>query len=143
MSKARTSVEKAQASNDNRHKVVSKASEIVNALLEPASQVANLLDGIGALFPPCKVASNTLAVRAVTATSSACDLTQVQALVRLEVDRRDNDVRIALLFLDFVRHYSLAMLRSSDPPPFAGYSVGESRHTESRISRRDDPHSPS
>ena len=46
MSKARTSVEKAQASKENRQKVVSKASEIVNALLEPASQVANLLDGI-------------------------------------------------------------------------------------------------
>jgi hypothetical protein len=68
MSKARSGVEKAQASKENRRKVVSKASEIVNALLEPASQVANLLDGIGALFPPCKVASNTLAVRAVTST---------------------------------------------------------------------------
>jgi hypothetical protein len=76
MSKARTSVEKAQASKENRRKVVSKASEIVNALLEPASQVANLLDGFGALFPPCKVASNTLAVRAFTATSSPCDLTR-------------------------------------------------------------------
>lgn len=76
MSKARTSVEKAQASKENRRKVVSKASEIVNALLEPASQVANLLDGIGALFPPCKVASNTLAVRAFTATSPPCDLTR-------------------------------------------------------------------
>ncbi|KAH9994636.1 hypothetical protein BJV77DRAFT_1066635 [Russula vinacea] len=81
---------------DNRHKVVSKASEIVNALLEPASQVANLLDGIGALFPPCKVASNTLA-----------------ALVRLEVDRRDNDVRIALLFLDFAT--ALANLGTLSP----------------------------
>jgi hypothetical protein len=96
MSKARTSVEKAQASKENRHKVVSKASEIVNALLEPASQVANLLDGIGALFPPCKVASNTLA-----------------ALVRLEVDRRDNDVRIALLFLDFAT--ALANLGTLNP----------------------------
>ena len=76
MSKARAGVEKARASKENRQKVVSKASEIVNALLEPASQVANLLDGIGALFPPCKVASNTLAVRIVTATSSACDLTR-------------------------------------------------------------------
>jgi hypothetical protein len=63
MSKARASVEKAQASKENRDKVVSKASEVVNALLEPASQVANLLDGIGGMFPPCKVASNTLAVR--------------------------------------------------------------------------------
>ena len=68
MSKARTSVEKARTSKENRQKVVSKASEIVNALLEPASQVANLLDGIGALFPPCKVASNTLAVRNISAT---------------------------------------------------------------------------
>jgi len=70
MSKARTSVEKARTSKENRQKVVSKASEIVNALLEPASQVANLLDGIGALFPPCKIASNTLAVRAISATIS-------------------------------------------------------------------------
>lgn len=68
MSKARTSVEKARASKENRQKVVSKASEIVNALLEPATQVANLLDGIGALFPPCKIASNTLAVRAISVT---------------------------------------------------------------------------
>jgi hypothetical protein len=76
MSKARTSVEKARTSKENRQKVISKASEIVNALLEPASQVANLLDGIGALFPPCKVASNTLAVRVISATFFlACGLT--------------------------------------------------------------------
>ncbi len=67
MLKARTGVERAQASKENRRKVVSKASEIVNILLDPALQVANLLDGIGGLFPPCKVASNTLAVRAVNA----------------------------------------------------------------------------
>ena len=66
MSKTRTSVEKARASKENRQKVVSKASEIVNALLEPASQVANLLDGLAAMFPPCKIASNTLAVRAIS-----------------------------------------------------------------------------
>lgn len=66
MSKARTSVEKAQASKENRQKVVSKASEIVKALLDPALQVADLLDGIGALFPPCKITSNTLAVRATS-----------------------------------------------------------------------------
>jgi len=70
MAKTRTNVEKAQASKENRNKVVSKASEIVNALLEPASQVVNLLDGIGALFPPCKLASNILAVRAISAASS-------------------------------------------------------------------------
>lgn len=77
MSKARTSVEKARASKENRQKVVSKASEIVKALLDPAEQVANLLDGIGALFPPCKVASNTLAVRITTTDFfSVCDLTR-------------------------------------------------------------------
>ncbi|KAH9991978.1 hypothetical protein BJV74DRAFT_407332 [Russula compacta] len=96
MSKARTGVDKARTSKENRNKVVSKASEIVNALLEPALQVANLLDGIGAFFPPCKVASNTLAV-----------------LVQLEVDRRDNDVRIALLFLDLAT--ALANLGALNP----------------------------
>jgi uncharacterized coiled-coil DUF342 family protein len=75
MSKTRASVEKARSSKENRQKLVSKASEIVNALLEPASQVANLLDGISALFPPCKVASNTLAVRAIP-TSLACSFTR-------------------------------------------------------------------
>lgn len=63
MSKARTSVEKAKASKDNRNKIVSKASGIVNALLEPASQVANLLNGLGGLFAPCGVAGNMLKVR--------------------------------------------------------------------------------
>jgi hypothetical protein len=63
MSKARTGVEKAQASKENQNKVISKASEIINALLKPATQVVNLLDGIGALFPPCKVSSNILSVR--------------------------------------------------------------------------------
>ncbi|KAI0051584.1 hypothetical protein FA95DRAFT_1554409 [Auriscalpium vulgare] len=83
MSKTRASVEKTQRSQETRNKIISKASEIVNALLEPASQVANLLDGLGGVFPPCKVASNALA-----------------ALVKLEVDRRDNDVRIGLVYLD-------------------------------------------
>jgi len=76
MSKARTGVEKARVSKENRNRVVSKASEIVHALLEPASQVANLLDGIGAMIPPCKVASNILAVCAVSPTSLAYDLTK-------------------------------------------------------------------
>jgi hypothetical protein len=103
MSKARTSVEKVQASKENRNKVISKASEIVNALLEPATQVANLLDGIGAMFPPCKVASNILTVRAILRHFFSLWSHQAQALVKLEIDRRDNDVRIALLFLDLVR----------------------------------------
>ena len=91
MSKARTGGVKARTSKD---KVVSKASEVVNALLEPALQVANFLDGVGAFFPPCKVASNALSVSAISITWLACDL--------LEIDRRDSDVRIAVLFLDLV-----------------------------------------
>ncbi|KAH9960627.1 hypothetical protein BC827DRAFT_1268032 [Russula dissimulans] len=96
MSKARTSVEKARNSKGNQNKVVSKASEVVNALLEPASQVVNLLNGIGAFFPPCKVASNTLSV-----------------IVKLEIDRRDSDVRIAVLFLDLAT--ALANLGTLSP----------------------------
>jgi hypothetical protein len=63
MTKAQVSLAKVQANKDTRNKVISKASDIVNALLDPALQVANLLDGLGGMFPPCKVASNTLQVR--------------------------------------------------------------------------------
>lgn len=58
MSKARTSIEKAHVLKEDQNRVVSKASGIVNALLEPAPQAAKFLDGIRAMFPPCKVARN-------------------------------------------------------------------------------------
>ncbi|KAI0055964.1 hypothetical protein BV25DRAFT_1921375 [Artomyces pyxidatus] len=83
MARTQGAVQKAQTSKDGRNKAVAKASEIVNALLEPAAQVANLLDGLGGGFPPCKLAGNVLA-----------------ALVKLEVDRRDNDIRVVLVYLD-------------------------------------------
>ena len=63
MERTKTQIDKSTAAKDSRSKAVSKASSIVSALLDPALQVANLLDGVGALFPPCKVASNTLNVR--------------------------------------------------------------------------------
>jgi len=98
MAKARTDVEKACASKEDRNKVVSKASEVVNALLEPASQVANLLDGICASFPLCKLASNTLCV------ASPLYLFRfhlARALVKLEIGRRENDERMVLLSVGY------------------------------------------
>ncbi|KAI0320000.1 hypothetical protein OF83DRAFT_1107436 [Amylostereum chailletii] len=83
MSRTKVVLDKTKATKDARSKAVSKASSIVSALLDPALQVANLLDGVGAMFPPCKVASNTLA-----------------GIVTVEQNRRDNDVRIAVVFLD-------------------------------------------
>ena len=62
MAKNKAGLDKTLANKESRNKVISKASSVVNALLEPAHQVANLLDGLGGVFPPCKVASNTLAV---------------------------------------------------------------------------------
>jgi hypothetical protein len=63
MSRARAHVEKAKASKGGRDKVVSKASEVSRSLLGPSRHVVNLLAGHGALFPPCKQVSKSLAVR--------------------------------------------------------------------------------
>ena len=65
MAKNKAGLDKTLSNKDSRNKIISKASGVVNALLDPAHQVANLLDGIGGMFPPCKVASNTLAVRSL------------------------------------------------------------------------------
>ncbi|EJD06690.1 uncharacterized protein FOMMEDRAFT_17172 [Fomitiporia mediterranea MF3/22] len=83
MSRAKTSVEKAKVSKEGRNKVVAKASEIVKALLEPASQVSNLLNFLGNFYPPCGTAGTIL-----------------QGIVDLEAERRDSDVRIGLVFVD-------------------------------------------
>lgn len=63
MANNKAGLDKTLANKESRNKIISKASGVVNALLDPAHQVANLLDGLGGMFPPCKVASNTLAVR--------------------------------------------------------------------------------
>ncbi|EJD06689.1 uncharacterized protein FOMMEDRAFT_17171 [Fomitiporia mediterranea MF3/22] len=83
MSKARVTLERAKESKDGRSKIVSTASEVVHTLLEPAYQVANLLQTLGSVCPPCKAAGQTL-----------------QSIVALESKRRENDVRIVLLFVD-------------------------------------------
>lgn len=62
MSKARANVEKTKASKGGRGNVVSKASAISSSLLAPSRQVAKMLAGHGALFPPCKQVSKSLAV---------------------------------------------------------------------------------
>ncbi|VDC03756.1 unnamed protein product [Peniophora sp. CBMAI 1063] len=96
MSKNKASLDKTMTNKETRNKIISKASGVVNALLDPAHQVANLLDGIGGVFPPCKVASNTLA-----------------AIVELEQNRRDNDVRVVVIHLEFST--LLATLGSLEP----------------------------
>jgi len=62
MSTARPKIEKAKASKEDRNNVVSKASEVVGALLAPGRQVVDFLGALGPVFPPCKQVSNTLAV---------------------------------------------------------------------------------
>ena len=64
MSKAKPGIEKAKASKDGRNKIVSKASDVVNALLEPASKVADLLKFVGNFYPPCSAAGSVLQVSA-------------------------------------------------------------------------------
>ena len=62
MSKARATVEKAKSSKRGQNMVVSKASGISSSLLAPSRHVAKLLAGHGAVFPPCKKVSKSLAV---------------------------------------------------------------------------------
>ncbi|KLO11799.1 hypothetical protein SCHPADRAFT_455148 [Schizopora paradoxa] len=96
MSKAKPGIEKAKASKDGRKKIVSKASEVVNALLEPASKVADLLKFVGNFYPPCTVAGSVL-----------------QGIVDVETGRRENDVRIAVIYVEFST--SLVQLGSLKP----------------------------
>ena len=112
MASTKTLVEKAKASKDGRNKIVSKASDIVNALLEPASQVANLLNGLGAFFPPCGVAGSVLQVRYFRLINAiAFDSFYLQGIVDLESDRRENDSRIGLVFADIVRRLIIELRR--------------------------------
>jgi hypothetical protein len=62
MSMTRANVETAKSSKEDRNKVVSKASEVVGALLTPGRHVVGLLSGLGALFSPFKPVSSALAV---------------------------------------------------------------------------------
>lgn len=62
LAQAKASIDKDKSSKDRRNKAVSIASKAMKNMLSPAAQVANLLDGVGAIFPPCKTASNILTV---------------------------------------------------------------------------------
>jgi len=59
-------ITKMQSSKENSNKLVAQGNKIVESLLEPAQHVANLLDGLGGLFGPCKLASNILAVSSMS-----------------------------------------------------------------------------
>jgi len=62
MSKARATVEKAKGSKRGQNMVVFRASGISTSLLAPSRQVVKLLAEHGAVFPPCKQLSKSLAV---------------------------------------------------------------------------------
>ncbi|KIK63515.1 hypothetical protein GYMLUDRAFT_469088 [Collybiopsis luxurians FD-317 M1] len=84
LNKAKPGIEKAKASKEGRSKLVSKASEVVNALLEPASRVADLLKFVGNFYQPCSAAGNVL-----------------QGIVDIETGRRDSDIRVGIIYLEF------------------------------------------
>ena len=60
MKKAET---KANLAKAKRGKVVSGMSNTVKFMLAPAAQAAELLDGLGAMYPPCSVVGKVLGVR--------------------------------------------------------------------------------
>jgi hypothetical protein len=86
MSMTRANVETAKSSKEDRNKVVSKASEVVGALLTPGRHVVGLLSGLGALFSPFKPVSSALA-----------------ALIKHELGRPEKDVRVAIVHFDLAR----------------------------------------
>jgi hypothetical protein len=108
MSKARGDLEKAKASKEDRNNVVSKANEVASTLLAPGRHAVHLLAGHGVLFPPCKDVSKALAVR-VSSSPSDTSLTYIllmQTLIKGEAGQRENDVRVAVVHFDLVRHLS-------------------------------------
>ena len=82
---------------------MSKASGVVNALLEPASKVADLLKFAGIFYSPCTAAGTALQVSGSKQhIFFSVKLTFKQAIVDVESGRRDSDVRIAIVYLEFV-----------------------------------------
>ena len=59
---ARANVQTTKSSKKGRNKVVSKANEVVGALLTPSRHVVVFLSGLGVLFSPFKQVSSALAV---------------------------------------------------------------------------------
>jgi hypothetical protein len=105
MATTRANVQTAQSSKEDRNKVVAKANEVVDALLAPSRHVVNLLSALGALFPPCKLVSSTLAVRLSFLGFPIHDLTHLlpgQPLIKREVGQHEKDVRVAIVHFDLV-----------------------------------------
>ncbi|KAI5119443.1 hypothetical protein M0805_008382 [Coniferiporia weirii] len=61
-------------------------SKIIGALLEPATLVADILNSLGQVYPPCAIAGSAL-----------------KAVVQIEAGRRDNNEKIAFIMLDVMR----------------------------------------
>jgi hypothetical protein len=105
MSVARANVESAKSSKKDQNMVVAKANGVVGALLMPSRHVVQLLNGLGALFPPCKHVSITLAVSIFSWLFRSTSLTRpllLQALIKHEVSQHEKDVRVAIVHFDLV-----------------------------------------
>ncbi|KAH9994637.1 hypothetical protein BJV77DRAFT_293127 [Russula vinacea] len=86
MSMARANIQTAKSSKEDRNKVVTKANEVVGALLIPSRHAVGLLSGLGALFSPFKQVSSALAT-----------------LLKHELGRPEKDVRVAIVHFDLAR----------------------------------------
>ena len=100
MSMARADVQTTKSSKKGRNKVVSKANEVVGALLTPGRHVVVFLSGLGVLFSPFKQVSSALAV-SITFLLLLLGLPihnftnplLGQALIKSELDRPDDAPR--------------------------------------------------
>lgn len=104
----RADVEKAKSSKEDKNKVVAKASENAASLLGPSRYVVKLLSVLGVFYPPCKLVSIALAV-SVSSWLSDPQISHpliVQALIKLEVNRKEKDVRLLIIHFDLVCHSS-------------------------------------
>jgi hypothetical protein len=137
MSVARANVESAKSSKEDQNKVVAKANQVVGALLTPSRHVVNLLSELGALFPPCKQVSSTLAVSDTSWLFRSTSLTHplhVQALIKNEVSRNEKDVRVAIVHFDLVCYSSGRCSCHLVLNAWAGEGFGAYSKLESQVS---------
>lgn len=76
--------------------------QIINALLAPAKTLTELLNVVSETIPPIKPVAELFRVCEFIMLfhmSAILMMTWLQALLRLELDRRDNDKQIAVLYL--------------------------------------------
>jgi hypothetical protein len=140
MSVARADVESAKSSKKDQNKVVAKANQVVGALLTPGRYVVNLLSELGALFPPCKQVSSTLAVSVSSWLFRSTSLSHpllVQALIKHEISRHEKDVRVAIVHFDLVCYSSGRCSSHLVLNARAGEGFGAFRKLESQVSTRE------